>query len=206
MGTELHTSYPEYVWYPAPLANATHSAERLALEYATFLASSPSEAQNRDFIRASIRNGLGIHDFTDAEVDTFLHEPVTALYHYADMMSRRSQTGWSTHGHSAADVNIYTSDPAAARALVGNHENTEVGQFLQDYLDVDVAAVTRELRDKGVGFSKTTTTDAQGKEVGWMGRVPEEGQRLDGQTHMASYGGDFKKRHNVHGRACDCGH
>jgi alkaline phosphatase len=121
------------------------------------------------------------------------------------MVSRRSQTGWSTHGHSAADVNIYSSDPKAAMALVGNHENTEVGDFLREYLGVDVEAVTRELREKGTGLM---VQGANGTEVGWMGAVPEEGVRLDGQTHLASYGGDFRKRNGgvVHGQDCGCGH
>lgn len=200
---QLHTSYPEYVWFPSPLANASHSAERLALEYAKYLQSSPSKDQQRDFIRESIANGLGIQDYTDDEVKDLLADPPTALYQYADMMSRRSQTGWSTHGHSAADVNIYSSDPEAAKALVGNHENTEVGRFLYEYLDVDVDAVTKELREKGVGLK---VTDAAGEQVSWMGKIPAEGQRLDGQTHMASYSGDFRKRHALHGEACDCGH
>lgn len=200
---QLHTSYPEYAWYPSPLANATHSAERLALEYAKYLFSSPSDAQKASFIRESIEHGFGIYDYTDDEVKKLVNEPLTALYQYADMISRRSQTGWSTHGHSAADVNIYSSDPKAAMALVGNHENTEVGDFLREYLDVDVDAVTKELREKGAGL---TVADVNGTQVSWMGKVPAEGQRLDGQNHLASYGGDFKKRHLLHGRACDCGH
>ncbi|KAF2848542.1 alkaline phosphatase-like protein [Plenodomus tracheiphilus IPT5] len=200
---QLHTSYPEYVWYPSPLANASHSAEHLAFEYAKYLHSSPSDTQQRDFVRESIANGLGIRDYTDDEVKALLADPPTALYQYADMMSRRSQTGWGTHGHSAADVNIYSSDPEAAKALAGNHENTEVGKFLREYLDVDVEGVTKELREKGVGL---TITSSAGEEVSWMGKIPEEGQRLDGQTHMASYSGDFKKRHALHGRACNCGH
>ncbi|KAH9862386.1 hypothetical protein J1614_011041 [Plenodomus biglobosus] len=193
----------QYVWYPSPLANASHSAERLAFEFAKYLQSTPSDAQLRDFVRESIASGLGIQDYTDEEVKALLADPPTALYQYADMISRRSQTGWSTHGHSAADVNIYSSDPEAAKALVGNHENTEVGKFLHEYLEVDVDAVTKELREKGVGLM---VTNAAGEQVSWMGEVPADGQRLDGQTHMASYSGDFKKRHLLHGRACDCGH
>lgn len=121
------------------------------------------------------------------------------------MISRRAQTGWSTHGHSAADVNIYTSDPEAARALKGNHENTEVGDFLRNYLDVDVEAITKELREKGKGLK---VQGVDGTEVSWMGKVPDAGQRLDGQTHLASYSGDFKKRDGgvVHGEGCGCGH
>jgi alkaline phosphatase len=147
---------------------------------------------------------LGIFDYTDEEVESLVADPLTALYQYADMVSRRSQTGWSTHGHSAADVNIYSSDPKTAMALVGNHENTEVGDFLRDYLGVDVEAVTKELREKGASL---TVTDVNGTEVNWMGAVPAVGQRLDGQTHLASYGGDFRKRDSVvHGEECGCGH
>jgi alkaline phosphatase len=202
---ELHASYPEYLWYPSPLANASHSAEHLAVAYNTFLATNPSVDQTADFIRKSITTGLGIHDYNDDEVSALVKDPATALYQYADMISRRSQTGWSTHGHSAADVNIYTSDPKAARALKGNHENTEVGDFLRNYLDVDVEAVTRELREKGKGLK---VQGVNGTEVSWMGKIPDVGERLDGQTHLASYGGDFKKRDGgvVHGEECGCGH
>jgi alkaline phosphatase len=204
---ELHTSYPEYVWYPSPLANASHSAERLAQRYSTYLSSAPSDAQIHNFIADEIEDGLGIYDATVEEINGFVKDPATSLYQYADMMSRRSQTGWSTHGHSAADVNIYSSDAEAARGLAGNHENTEVGEFLRSYLEVDVDAVTKELKEKGMNLKVKT---AGGDEVSWMGKVPEEGQRLDGQNHLATYGGDFKKRGaNMgveHGDDCGCGH
>jgi alkaline phosphatase len=197
---ELHTSYPEYLWYPGPLANASHSAEHLASKYAAYLLTTPTESEKRDFLSSQLRDGLGIFDAKTEEIDLLVSTPATALYQYADMVSRRSQTGWSTHGHSAADVNIYSSNPKAAAALVGNHENTEVGDFLRDYLGVDVDAVTKELRQKG-----TKVLTAAGESVSWMGKVPEEGQRLDGQTHLASYNGDSKKRHVLHGRECGCG-
>jgi alkaline phosphatase len=188
---ELHTSYPEYVWYPSPLANASHSAERLAQRYSPYLSSSPSDSQIHNFISDEIEDGLGIYDATVEEINNLVKDPATSLYQYADMMSRRSQTGWSTHGHSAADVNIYASDKEAAGALAGNHENTEVGDFLRSYLEVDVDAVTKELKEKGINLNVKT---AGGDEVGWMGKIPEVGQRLDGQNHLATYGGDFKKR------------
>ncbi|USP76394.1 Repressible alkaline phosphatase [Curvularia clavata] len=202
---QLHSEYPEYVWYPSPLANASHSAEHLALAYNTYLATNPSADETAEFVRKSIATGLGIHDSTSDEVTKLVKEPATALYQYADMISRRAQTGWSTHGHSAADVNIYTSDPEAAQALKGNHENTEVGDFLRNYLDVDVEAVTKELREKGKGLK---VQGVNGVEVSWMGKVPDAGERLDGQTHLASYSGDFKKRDGgvVHGEGCGCGH
>ncbi|KAL5117150.1 vacuolar alkaline phosphatase [Pleosporales sp. CAS-2024a] len=199
---QLHTAYPDYVWYPSPLANASHSAERMALRYNKYLNSSPTDSQKHEFIADEIHDGLGIFDATDDEINGLVKNPATALYQYADLVSRRSQTGWSTHGHSAADVNIYSSNPKAAMALVGNHENTEVGEFLRNYLDVDVEAVTKELRDKGTHL----TVMREGKEVSWMGKVPEKGQRLDGQNHLASYSGDHRKRGVEHGDDCGCGH
>jgi alkaline phosphatase len=201
--SELHDSYPDYLWYPGALANATHSAERLDYEYKSFLANSPSADSTTTFIRKSIEEGLGIKDYSDEEVQGLADKPERALYQYADMVSRRAQSGWSTHGHSAADVNIYSSDPVAAKDLVGNHENTEVGDFLRHYLGVDVDAITKELREKGTDL---TVTDANGAKVSWMGRIPDDGERLDGQNHLATYGGDFKKRGLLHGRDCECGH
>jgi alkaline phosphatase len=201
---QLHPTYPEYLWYPGPLANASHSAERLDFMYKEFLASNPSPHEIKTFVRDSIAKGLGIHDASDEEISTLIAVPDTALYQYADMVSRRSQTGWSTHGHSAADVNIYSSDPKIARALVGNHENTEVGDFLRNYLDVDVDSVTKELREwKGPFVSVTGGVEEKGA---WLGPVPQEGERLDGQNHLSTYAGDHKKRHLLHGSGCDCGH
>ncbi|KAH8721563.1 alkaline-phosphatase-like protein [Phaeosphaeriaceae sp. PMI808] len=200
---QLHTSYPEYVWYPSALANTSRSAERMALHYNTYLASNPTTSQKHEFIADEIEYGLGIYDATEDEINALVNSPDTSLYLYADMVSRRSQIGWSTHGHSAADVNIYSSDPAASSALIGNHENTEVGAFLRDYLGVDVDAVTQELRSKGAQLG--VAADAQGKMVGWMGRVPEMGERLDGQNHVAGYGGDFRKRGLCMGRSVGVG-
>jgi alkaline phosphatase len=74
--------------------------------------------------------------------------------------------------------------------LTGNHENTEVGKFLRDYLEVDVDAITRELIDNSAQWD---TYSASGEKVSWMGAKPAAGQRLDGQDHLDHYQGDFKK-------------
>lgn len=95
-------------------------------------------------------------------------------------------------------MNIYTSNRKAAAALAGNHENTEIGEFLRNYLEVDVDAITNELKQKGTQFD---TVNAMGETVSWMGRVADHGERLDGQDHLDHYQGDFKKH-----KRCDiCG-
>jgi alkaline phosphatase len=63
---------------------------------------------------------------------------------------------------------------------------------------VDVEAITEELKQKGTSFD---TQDAEGKTVSWLGPLPHEGERLDGQDHMDHYQGDFKK----HKRCEICG-
>jgi alkaline phosphatase len=86
----------------------------------------------------------------------------------------------------AADVNIYSSCAMTASALRGNHENTEVGEFLRDYLDLDLEPITKKL--KAAAGDRANVLGAE-----WLGPVPATGQRLDGQDHLDHYHGDFKK-------------
>ena len=102
------------------------------------------------------------------------------------MISRRAQVGWTTHGHSAVDVNIYASNSKDASPLIGNHENTAVGDFIRDYLDVDTEAVTKQLKETGTMEGKL-----MGEEVG-DARTENRGDH---------YEGDFRKR-EVEGCAC----
>lgn len=92
--------------------------------------------------------GLGIADARDFELKELSSDPEHAIYTFSRMISQRARIGWSTHGHSAVDVNIYSSGGPLAEDLHGNVENTQVGQFLRKFLDVDVDKITDELRDK----------------------------------------------------------
>ena len=146
---QLHPTYPQYLWYPEVLYNASHSAEWLGFKL--FEKALPeakmSDKDLEHFIREDlVKSGLGILDATDDEIAAALEYRLVASTVFADMISRRAQIGWSTHGHSAVDVNIYGSK--GAESLRGNHENTEIGNFLHSYLDVDVDAITKELQDK----------------------------------------------------------
>src|SRR5689334_7852475 len=64
-------------------------------------------------------------------------------------------------------VNIYGS--SGSEALRGNHENTEVGKFLREYIGVDVDAITAELVEK----SKTFTISGMAEKP-WTGNIPTE--------------------------------
>lgn len=88
----------------------------------------------------------------------------------------------------AVDVNIYASSPKDAWPLLGNHENTEVGTFLADYLDLDVHAITKRLRSSAYW---TISGEEASKENSWLGDPLGSDVRTEG---FDTYHGDFRKR------------
>lgn len=121
-----------------------------------------------------MKDGLGITDAEDDEIRAILDNPLVASPLFANMISKRAQIGWSTHGHSGVDVNIYGSK--GSEKLIGNHENTDVGKFLREYLDVDVEAITKELNKKSSAFGVAS-------EGGWTGPIPTEEEVLKAADH-----------------------
>ncbi|OTB20723.1 hypothetical protein K445DRAFT_72289 [Daldinia sp. EC12] len=148
---QVNVDYPQYLWYPAVLANASSSSEYLAHRLQGHLAqtSDHSVPKLKKYINEElVKPGLGIHDASDEELTTLALSPEQAQYSFAHMISIRAQIGWSTHGHSAVDVNIYSSGGPGTEAIRGNVENTDVGKYLREYLNVDVDAITKELNEK----------------------------------------------------------
>ena len=84
------------------LVNATHSGENLAHQLRRFLEAQRSEKEVKAYIKTLLEKGLGAKDATDQEIDAIAEANDTLLHAYlfADFISRRVQTGWTTHGHS----------------------------------------------------------------------------------------------------------
>lgn len=104
---QLTETYPEYRWYPEVLAKANHSSEYLAARIEDILSSgnATSDSSLRSHIKHElIEKGLGITDISDKEIDRLVksyNDPNTGPnLVFADIISRRAQVGWSTHGHS----------------------------------------------------------------------------------------------------------
>lgn len=101
---QLHASYPDYKWLPGVLANASHSSEYANNEFKKYLAQSRGSAQpeHRKYIRDLLATTLGVIDASEEEIDSLLDpdSPFDSQYVFADIISRRAQIGWSTHGHS----------------------------------------------------------------------------------------------------------
>ena len=106
VAVQLHDEYPDYHWFPEVLANASHSADYLGALWHQWLeeeGTGTSRLVKRQYIRENlIRDGLGIQDATDEEVDAIIDaKPIKPPAHlFANMISRRAQVGWTTHGHS----------------------------------------------------------------------------------------------------------
>lgn len=87
------------------MVNSTHSAENLAIQFRDFQENNKEATKEvlEAFVRETlIEQGLGVYDSTDEEINRLLtdSDPWPAAYIFADIISRRTQVGWSTHGHS----------------------------------------------------------------------------------------------------------
>ncbi|KAJ4260599.1 vacuolar alkaline phosphatase [Fusarium torreyae] len=146
---------PVYNWYPKVLANATASAEYLHAKLHAHLASNSDSDSKKDMKKLKkyineelIIRGLGISNASDKEISLIAEQPQNALVLFSALISLRAHVGWSTHGHTAVDVNIYSSGGPGAENIRGNVENTDVGKYLREYLEVDVDEITAELKEK----------------------------------------------------------
>ncbi|KAI1268407.1 alkaline phosphatase [Xylariaceae sp. FL1019] len=183
---QLNADYPQYLWYPQVLANATASSELLARRLWEHLAQSESSEKSTEKLTRWINEelvlpGLGISDATDVELTNLVVFADRAQPLFANMISTRAQIGWSTHGHSAVDVNVYSSGGPGTDAIRGNVENTDVGKFLREYLSVDVEAVTKELNEK-MGSEKKSKFGqyaATQEEDHWVSHETMEFRRLN---------------------------
>ncbi|KAM7185658.1 alkaline phosphatase [Rhypophila sp. PSN 637] len=159
---------PVYNWHPSILARANASSEHLARLLAKQVSVHPdaSISSLKEWINSTlVVPHLGITNARDAELEALANNPAAAIVLFAHMVSTRARIGWSTHGHSAVDVNIYSSGGGGADKLRGNVENTQIGEFLRDYLSVEVEEITQELR-KGLGrdFAVGVTVEVEGGE------------------------------------------
>ena len=103
---QLHDEYPQYHWFPEVLAKASHSAEYLQHIWHQWLLEEGSTAnrlvKRKYILDKLIGDGLGIHDATDADADAIIDAKPNwpPAYLFAEMISRRAQVGWTTHGHT----------------------------------------------------------------------------------------------------------
>lgn len=159
---QIAPDYPDYLWYPEVLLNSTHSGGYLTQKILKFKQSElglKSDKFKQFLIKEVVETDLGINDYTSEEIELLekYSESSDSLKNYLnDLVLRRSQTGWSTHGHTAVDVNIYAysnSDEINKKlynregGLLGNHENIEIGHFMESLTGVSLEEVSSLIKD-----------------------------------------------------------
>ncbi|KAK4192017.1 alkaline phosphatase [Podospora australis] len=166
---------PVYNWYPQVLAKANASAEYLARLLAEHIIATPAESKESlmTWVNEELVAKLGISDALEVELSALASNPLAAVTLFSKMISMRARVGWSTHGHSAVDVNIYSSGGPGTEKIRGNVENIEVGGFLRGYLDVDVESITKELREKMESVEVKEVEEGKGEEKEEMHGHPE---------------------------------
>ena len=83
---------------------------------------------------------------------------------------------------------------------MGNHENTDIGSFIAEYLDLDLEPITKELKKKnievgGLNAVETDEVDPTLKWAKWMGPVDLPEAEVDANTtpKIANHG-DWRHR------------
>lgn len=157
-----------YGWYPDVLMNATHSTEFLAAQTAKWVAAANrTDADLSTYIRDEVvSKGLGIKDVQDGEIQRAvdlakLKNQIPYTVWLSSIVNWRAHLGWSTTGHSGVSVGLYyheavpkkTGTPKYQRyqkrraSVVGSHENTWIGEWIAEYLSLDLNSITKTLNN-----------------------------------------------------------
>jgi len=147
--------YPDYIWYPEVLSKVKSSAYVISEKIKNY-----SGVDRVEYIKKLIEEDLGITDYTTADIDYLNQEEQYFEAHeffLANMTSHRAELGWATHGHSGVDVNLYAYGNNI-EALRGNHENTDIGDFIVDYLDLNLHKITTKLNSNQTFHLERNTT------------------------------------------------
>ncbi|KAI7894269.1 alkaline-phosphatase-like protein [Mucor mucedo] len=159
VGRQTTDTYPEYEWNPQVLDQVRNSSEVLGFMWAKAVR---EKTDTKEYLLYTIiEQGLGIKDTTEEELahlwawkssGTGVEFFIVIL---SDLVSKRAQIGWTTMGHTAVDVNLYAYGHQT-ETLRGNHENTEIGDFIVDYLGLNLEDITKRLIKGERGKSMTT--------------------------------------------------
>ncbi|KAJ2725064.1 vacuolar alkaline phosphatase [Coemansia sp. Benny D115] len=140
---------PDYAWFPEALHPVHKSAEAICIKLRSIVKATHDRAQVEEHITNVVMpRELGISDFTSSEVSDILaaagHGTKACKQAVGHVVSDRAHIGWTTGGHTGADVGLYAYGHGSEK-LRGSLDNTQVGEFLAAYLGVDLNLATEAL-------------------------------------------------------------
>lgn len=145
---QTSSQYPEYLWHPEVIQRVQRSQEKIIPDILAYHQNFPETTldDRKTFITETVlKSWLGVTNYTEKEVNDLLTVGINLEYVLSPIVSDRAQVGWSTHGHSAVDVNLYAYGKDSYK-LMGNHENTDIGEFIAKFLDLDLNSITEKLK------------------------------------------------------------
>ncbi|KAJ1945426.1 vacuolar alkaline phosphatase, partial [Linderina pennispora] len=115
-----------------------------------------------EFVRTTvIPQYLGLANVTDSDVKSIVDGVVSGSteckHSVGHVVSKYARLGWTTGGHTGVDVGLYAYGKGTEK-LRGSNENTQVGEFLRDFLRLELDSVTKRLANETTvqpGFSWT---------------------------------------------------
>ena len=146
IGRQITSDYPDYIWYPEVLAKVKHSGHYMAQQLLT-----KNNVDEKFLKKTLFADWLGIEDYTKEDIKQILSliesRNSGVLQDYINnMVGIRARIGFSTHGHSAIDVNTYLHANSesllnyAFQRVRGNRENTEFGSLVVEFLGLNMTA------------------------------------------------------------------
>ncbi|MCS4054490.1 alkaline phosphatase [Salinibacter ruber] len=136
-----------YSWRPETLAAVEASSGAIADSIRSVRSTGASEAAKRKRIAGTLTRLTGVQDVPTEIVSNLMtvEGPYAVGNAVSPLVNRQALVGWTSHAHTAVDVNLYAYGPGA-NAFVGHHDNTTIAQKLANLMDVDLESLTGTLR------------------------------------------------------------
>lgn len=136
-----------YSWNPEKLAGVEASSGAIADSVRSVRSSGASQATKRERIAGVLTRLTGIQDVPTEVVSNLMEVegPYAVGQAVSPLVNRHALVGWTSHAHTAVDVNLYAYGPGA-NAFIGHHDNTAIAQKLARLMNVDLEALTGTLR------------------------------------------------------------
>jgi alkaline phosphatase len=99
---------------------------------------------SKEHIRTVLETCFGLKDVTDTEISDIQNadKGKARMNTITDIFNRRTIIGWTTHGHTGEDLDLYAFGPDKPTGLI---ENTEIAHACARAMGFDLADVTQKL-------------------------------------------------------------
>ncbi|KAJ2742894.1 vacuolar alkaline phosphatase [Coemansia sp. BCRC 34301] len=158
---------PDYVWYPDVLTPVKSSAEAICAHIRPL--SKDYDKLYNAITTHVLPKQMGIDEATDEEIQAIITgaggSTKACKHAVGHVVSDRAHIGWTTGGHTGVDVGLYAYG-AGSSSIRGSKDNTNVGQLLANYLDVNPDSITpllAHINTKQDDFNGNTVDSKLGK-------------------------------------------